>query len=100
MAYRDEIINKIKKQYPYLTVQFGVKRIGLFGSVAKMSETEDSDIDLIVELDRPIGLRFISLVDYLEKLFGRKVDIVTKEGLKNIRVKKVSIDIEKDIIYV
>jgi len=100
MAYRDEVIDKLKKQYPYLSSQFGVKRIGLFGSVAKQKETSDSDIDIVVELDKPIGFRFISLVEYLEELFGKKVDVLTKEGIKNIRVKKVSADIEKDILYV
>ena len=100
MAYRDEVIDKLKKQYPYLSSQFGVKRIGLFGSVAKQKETSDSDIDIVVELNKPIGFRFISLVEYLEELFGKKVDVLTKEGIKNIRVKKVSADIEKDILYV
>jgi len=100
MAYRDEVIDKIKKQYPYLSSQFGVERIGLFGSVAKQKEKSDSDIDIVVEFSKPIGLKFMSLVEYLEELFGKKVDVLTKEGIKNIRVKKVSSDIEKDIIYV
>ena len=94
MAYRDEVMDTIKKQYPYLSSQFGVKRIGLFGSVARQMETKNSDIN------RPIGLKFMYLVEYLEGLFGKKVDVLTKEGIKNIRVKKVSSDIEKDIIYV
>ncbi len=100
MSNLDEVIRKIKSQYPYLSSEFGIKRIGIFGSVAKQSEREESDIDLIVEFDRPIGLKFMSLAEYMEKLFGRKVDILTKDGIRNIRVKRVSTDIEKDIIYV
>ncbi len=100
MCNLDEVIRKIKSQYPYLSSEFGIKRIGIFGSVAKQSEREESDIDLIVEFDRPIGLKFMSLAEYMEKLFGRKVDILTKDGIRNIRVKRVSTDIEKDIIYV
>ena len=96
MAYRDEVMDTIKKQYPYLSSQFGVKRIGLFGSVARQMEAKNSDIDIVVELNRPIGLKFMYLVEYLEGLFGKKVDVLTKEGIKNIRVKKVSSDIEKD----
>ena len=42
----------------------------------------------------------MSLVEYMEKLLGRKVDILTKDGIRNIRVKRISIEIEKDIIYV
>ena len=100
MSYLDEVIGKIKSQYPYLSSEFGIKRIGIFGSVAKQAERDQSDIDLVVEFDRPIGLKFMSLSEYMEKLFGRKVDILTKDGIRNIRVKRVSTDIEKDIIYV
>ena len=100
MSYLDEVIGKIKSQYPYLSSEFGVKRIGVFGSVAKKADRDQSDIDLVVEFERPIGLKFMSLAEYMEKLFGKKVDILTKDGIRNIRVKRVSTDIEKDIIYV
>jgi len=80
MAYRDEIIQKLKNQYPCLYSQFGVKRIGLFGSI--------------------LGLEFITLIEHLEGILKRKVDVITKDGLKNIRVKKVSSSIERSIIYV
>ena len=43
---------------------------------------EDSDIDILVELHQPIGWRFFSLEIYLEKTFGRKIDLVTKSALK------------------
>ena len=100
MSYLDEVIGKIKSQYPYLSSEFGIKRIGIFGSVANKADRHQSDIDLVVEFDRPIGLKFMSLAEYMEKLFGKKVDILTKDGIRNIRVKRVSTDIEKDIIYV
>lgn len=100
MSYLDEVIIKIKSQYPYLSSKFGVKSIGIFGSVAQQTNRDQSDIDLLVEFDRPIGLKFINLVEYMEKLIGRKVDILTKDGIRNIRVKRVSKDIEKNIIYV
>jgi len=41
----------------------------------------------------------IGLIDYLEKLFDRKVDVLTSEGVKNIRVKKVAEDIKRNLIY-
>ena len=100
MSYLDEVIGKIKSQYPYLSSEFGIKRIGVFGSVAQKTDRDQSDIDLVVEFDRPIGLKFMSLAEYMEKLFGKKVDILTKDGIRNTRVKRVSTDIEKDIIYV
>ena len=61
---------------------------------------QDSDVDIVVEFERPIGLKFMEFVDYMEKLFGKKVDVLTKDGIKNIRVKNVSTEIEKNIIYV
>ena len=100
MSCLDEVIMKLKLQYPYLSSEFGVKRIGVFGSIAKQEERKESDIDMVIEFDRPIGLKFIALAEYMENLFGRKVDILTKDGIRNIRVKSVSTDIEKDIIYV
>ena len=100
MSYLDEVIEKIKLHYPYLSSEFGIKRIGVFGSIAKKTEGEESDIDLIVEFERPIGLKFMRLVEYLEELLGRKVDVLTKDGVQSIRVKRVSEEIEKDIIYV
>ena len=100
MSYRDEIIEKIRSHYSYLSSEFGVKKIGLFGSVARQSENADSDIDLIVEFDRQVGIKFVLLADYMEEVFNRKVDILTTEGIRNIGVKSVSEDIERDIIYV
>ncbi len=61
---------------------FAVSKIGLFGSFSDNSYTENSDIDILVELDRPIGWKFFSLQLYLEKIFGRKIDLVTKNALK------------------
>ena len=100
MSYLNEVIEKIKLHYPYLSSEFGIKRIGVFGSIAKQTEGEESDIDLIVEFERPIGLKFIRLVEYSKKLLGRKVDVLTKDGVRSIKVKRVSEEIEKDIIYV
>jgi len=61
---------------------FAVSKIGVFGSFSDNSYTENSDIDILVELDRPIGWKFFSLQLYLEKIFGRKIDLVTKNALK------------------
>ena len=85
---------------PYFSAEYGVKRIGIFGSFAKEIQTEQSDIDVFVEFDRPIGLKFMEFGDYLEKLLGRKTDILTPAGIKSIRLKHVAKEIEENIIYV
>ncbi len=100
MLTKEEVIKVIKKELPYLKSTFGVKRIGLFGSYSKGLQREDSDVDIIVEFEKPIGLKFVELTDYIENILGKKVSLLTPEGIKSIRVKKVAEDIEKSIIYV
>jgi len=70
------------KVEPILAKEYAVKEIGLFGSFADESATEESDIDLLVELYQPTGWKFFSLEIYLEKIFGRKIDLVTKNALR------------------
>ncbi len=100
MLTKKEIITILKEELPYLRAIFGVKRIDLFGSSAKGTQREDSDVDLVVEFEKPIGLKFIELSDYIEKALGKKVDILTPAGIQSIRVKKVAEDIKKSIVYV
>jgi predicted nucleotidyltransferase len=100
MAIKKDTIEMIRKQRDYLSSEFGVEKIGLFGSVAAGTDNDSSDIDLVVEFSRPMGLKFIRLVEYLEGILGRKVDLVTRDGLENIRVRKVADDIRRTLIYV
>ena len=58
---------------PCLASEYGVKRIGLFGSYARDASTEKSDIDLVVEFSHPIGFRFVEFADYLEGLAVRRI---------------------------
>ena len=76
------ILLKLKELKPTLKREFAVREIGLFGSFSDGTFSEESDIDLLVELERPIGWKFFSLELYLEKVFNRKVDLVTKSALK------------------
>ncbi len=100
MLTKNEITILLKKELPNLKTAFGVKRIGIFGSYSKGVQKEDSDVDIIVEFEKPIGLKFIELSDYIEKALGKKVDILTPAGIKSIRVKEVAEDIRKSIEYV
>lgn len=97
---KEDIITILKKELPYLRNFFGVKRIGLFGSFAKGIQREDSDVDIVVEFEKPIGLKFIEMADHIEKILGKKVDILTPAGIKSIRIKQVAEDIKKSIVYV
>ena len=95
MLTKDEILSKLRELKPTLNKEFAVKEIGLFGSFSDGSYTSESDIDLLVEFEKPIGWKFFSLEIYLEKKFGRKIDLVTKNALKD-RIKE---SILKDINY-
>jgi len=80
--------------------KYGVSKIGLFGSFAKGSQHKRSDLDFIVEFKEPSFDNFISLVNYLERLFGKKVEVLTPAGIDSIRVKSVARDIRRSVIYV
>jgi predicted nucleotidyltransferase len=97
---KEAILRRLRESYPELTARFGVQRIGLFGSFARGTAQESSDIDLIVEFQRPIGLRFMELVEYLEVLLGRKVDVLTPAGLHGIRLPEVARQIEESVVHV
>jgi predicted nucleotidyltransferase len=96
----EDIKNILQKEYPYLKHHFGIKRISLFGSFSTNTAKNTSDIDLLVEFTTSIGFKFMALADYLENILGRKVDILTPDGLKTIRVKQVAEKIKQSIVYV
>jgi len=73
----------------------GVRRIGLFGSFARNEGRSRSDLDFLVELERPTFDNFMNLAFLLEKLFVRKVDLVTPDSLN----KHVRPYIEKEVIW-
>jgi predicted nucleotidyltransferase len=77
-----------------------VKRIGLFGSYAKGIQRRESDIDFLVEFEQPNFDDFMSLAAYLERLFGKKIDLLTPEGVKGIRVRGVAEKITRSLLYV
>ncbi len=96
MITKNDILSKLRELKPILNKDYAVKEIGLFGSFADDSYNENSDIDLLVELERPIGWKFFSLELYLEKIFGRKIDLVTKNALKD----QIKDSILKQVNYV
>lgn len=79
---RDGILGILARHQEDLKTR-GVKKIALFGSAARNEARPDSDLDILVEFDIPVGLfEFVELKDYLEELLGRNVDMVTPGALK------------------
>ena len=94
-------LSKIKKLIKHhrekLTERFNVKKIGIFGSYVRGEEKKKSDIDILVEFKEPAGLfEFLDLEEYLEKLLGEKVDLVSKKALKP----RIGEYILKEVVYI
>lgn len=96
MLTKNDILTKLKELKPALSRDYAVKQIGIFGSFSDNTATEDSDIDILVELKKPIGWKFFSLEIYLEKVFGRKIDLVTRNALKQ----QIRDEILKQVSYI
>lgn len=79
-----------------LSKQFGVSAIGLFGSITRDDFNDKSDIDILVDFSRPIGMEFFTLADLLESRLKRKVDLITRDGIKP----RYFDAIKNDLIYV
>lgn len=77
---RDDLLARLATLKPWPVTQ-GVTRLRLFGSHARDQAGADSDVDLIADLDRPLGLRFFSLQEDLSRRLGAKVDLVTEAAL-------------------
>ncbi len=100
MLTKKEVIEILRRELPYFVSCYGVKRIGLFGSYAKGTQAEDSDVDVVVEFERPIGLKFVEFGDYLERILGKKTDILTPAGLKSAKAKGIVRDVKESVVYI
>ena len=94
---RTEIVKDVlRSMKEELSNKFGVSSIGLFGSVTREDFTDKSDIDILVEFSRPIGMDFFTLADLLESRLDRKVDLITRDGIKPRYFEAI----KEDLIYV
>ena len=90
-------IEEIKKKAIPVFKQYGVEYAGVFGSVARGEDAEKSDIDLLVEIKKPIGIyEFIGLKQELEEILGKKVDLVSRGAIN----KYIKPYIEKDLLKI
>lgn len=85
MNTKNEILNFLKENKSYLSSRYHITKIGLFGSFSRDEQTDDSDVDLLIELED--GIKNIydikkSLNSFLSEAFGRSVDIAREKYLK------------------
>lgn len=78
---REEIVRLLRDHQADLR-RLGVRSLAIFGSAARNEAGPGSDVDLLVEFDRPVGLfRFLDLKEFLEGLLGCRVDLGTPDSL-------------------
>jgi predicted nucleotidyltransferase len=83
MKSLSEIKKIIQQHKEDLREKYAVKEIGIFGSCARGEQDETSDIDILIELEKPVGIvKFLKLEKHLSFLLEAKVEIVTKKALK------------------
>ena len=90
------ILSLILKNKPGLRRKYSIKTIGVFGSVSRGENNENSDVDILVEFEKPIGIEFIDLANELESILQQKVDLISRSGIKPKYFKVI----EKDLHYV
>ncbi|GBE02468.1 nucleotidyltransferase domain protein [bacterium BMS3Bbin06] len=97
MKTLDEIKELIQNHKDELRQQYGLKEIGVFGSYVRGVQREDSDLDILVEFEKPVGfVKFLQLENRLSELLGVKVEIVTKKALKPFIGKRIL----QEVMYV
>ncbi|MDP6775127.1 MAG: nucleotidyltransferase family protein [Candidatus Latescibacteria bacterium] len=82
MKTTEEVLRSLQQAKPGLAQRFGVKRLALFGSYARGEQREGSDVDILVEVDPTIGLRFVDLADSIESLLGVPSEVVSRRAVK------------------
>ncbi len=96
MSYLEQVKNTLTLLKPELLAKYPIATLGLFGSVVRDDFTDESDIDIIVDFNDKIGIEFITLAEELEQTLNRKVDLVSRGGIKQ-RYLEV---IDPEIVYV
>jgi predicted nucleotidyltransferase len=83
MKTKDDVLKILSDRKTLLLQSYQISGLGLFGSYARGSQTESSDVDVLVDYEKaPSLFKLLELRDYLSDLLGMKVDIVTRNGLK------------------
>lgn len=97
MKNKEEILNTLKEIKPVLEKDYFITEIGLFGSYLRGEQTQNSDVDIL--LDHKSGLTFFKLID-LENLLNKALDIKVDIAFKKYLKKKIGKNILSEVVYV
>lgn len=96
MKTKKDIQQILRRELPGLKEVYPIRSLSLFGSYSRDEQNDASDIDILVEFEKPVGIEFIDLAEELESLLGQPVDLVSKGGVKEPYFK----EIEEDLMHV
>ena len=91
-----EIRRRLAEAHEDLFGRYPIRRLGIFGSVVRGDARPDSDIDMLVEFSEPVGFEIVDLAMELETLLGHKVDLISRNGIRDRLLPYV----ERDLVYV
>jgi len=93
---REDILRVLSDAKGELQARFKVNALALFGSYARGDQRDDSDVDIVVDVDPSIGLEFVSLAERIEERLGMHVDLVSRRAIKPRSWEHI----EPELIYV
>ncbi len=96
MMTKEQILRILSENKGRLQTAFKVRTLAVFGSYARGEQQEDSDVDILVDVDPSIGLDFVTLCETIEKLLGTRVDVVSSRAVRPSAWKVI----EPELIYV
>lgn len=94
---KEQLLTFLQNKKQDFRQEFTLQKLGIFGSFARGTATDESDIDLVVELEKPDLYNLIGIKQAVEEIFGGKVDVVRLRPRMNNMLKK---RIEQDVMYV
>jgi predicted nucleotidyltransferase len=77
----------------YLLGKYEIKQLAIFGSYSRNEHNDKSDLDLMVDFHTPIGIEFIDLANELEKILNLKIDLISKNGIKQQYFSHIEMDL-------
>ncbi len=96
MSPKEDLLTELRNLKFQLSKKYPITSMALFGSFSRGDQSDNSDVDILVELDGKIGSKFIDLAEELESAIGRKVDLISKNGIKPKYLKAIN----DELIYV
>lgn len=93
MTTLSDIKKTLENHKSRLSKKYGLSNIAIFGSYGRGQQTKDSDIDILVDFNKPIGIEFIDLADELERILRIKVDLVSRNGVKPDYYKQIETEL-------